>query len=236
MNAKLLIIRLLSVFLIMICVSTKASAYNLLGPSWPGDTTTFHSKGFRGSDSSFNSAFIEALNQWNGLSNFSFTSINAAADPCVGPNSTRGWEFNDNLCDVYEFESWELAIAFGWVNASGDLTDVGIIFNNNAAWPWDVHNGPGSNFDFRRVATHELGHVLGLDQSDTSAALMYPFYSETIETPQIDDINGLRAIYGGGTSCFPDTYEPDDGFIQATPITPGSPQTHSFAPLEMRIG
>jgi hypothetical protein len=110
MNVKLLIIRLLSVFL-MICVSTKASAYNLIGASWPGATTTFHSSGFRGSNSSFNSAFIEALNQWNGLSNFSFSSINAAADPCGAPGSTRGWEFNSNYCGT-SFGSSTLAVAF----------------------------------------------------------------------------------------------------------------------------
>ncbi len=173
MNVKFFIIRLLSVFLLMICVSTKASAYNLLGLSWPGDTTTFHSNGYRGSNSSFNSAFIEALNQWNGLSDFSYSSINAATDPCVGPNSTRGWEFNSHFCGT-SFGSSELAIAFGWLNASDELTDVGIIFNNNAAWPWDVHNGSGFNTDFRRVGRTRAGahpwigplrHVCGIDVS-----------------------------------------------------------------------
>ncbi len=196
MNVKLLIIRLLSVFL-MICVSTKASAYNLTGASWPDATTTFHPNGFRGSNSSFNSAFIEALNQWNGLSSFSFSSINAAADPCGAPNSTRGWEFNSHFCGS-SFGISTLAITVFWLGAANELIDADIIFNT--AHPWDVHNGSGSNIiDFRRVTTHELGHALGLDHESSNPAIMHPLYSQTIEMPQTDDINGLRAIYGVST-------------------------------------
>ncbi len=192
MNVKLFIIWLFLVFL-TISVSSKVFAYNLIGASWPDARVSIHSNGFRGSNSSFNSSFVEALNQWNGLSLFSYSSINAAADPCVGPNSTHGWEFNSHWCGT-SFGGSTVAIAFGAWNASNELIDVGIVFNT--AWPWDVHNGSGPNVDFRRVATHELGHTLGLDHDNTFAALMNAFYSETIETPQTDDINGLRAIYG----------------------------------------
>ncbi|MHC4269920.1 MAG: matrixin family metalloprotease [Planctomycetota bacterium] len=66
----------------------------------------------------------------------------------------------------------------------------------NTAFTWDVHNGSGPNIDFKRVATHELGHALGLDHDNTFPALMNTTYSQNIETPQTDDINGLRAIYG----------------------------------------
>ncbi len=180
----------------------KASAYCIFGSGcpqsgtgWPGDTATFHSNGFRGSNSSFNSAFIEALNQWNGLSNFSFSSINAAADPqhCA-PNSTRGWEFNSHFCGS-SFGSSTIAVSIFWWNSFTDeLVDADIILNN--AFTWDVHNGSGPNIDSRRIATHELGHALGLAHDNTFAALMNTTYSQSIETPQTDDINGLRAIYG----------------------------------------
>ena len=82
------------------------------------------------------------------------------------------------------------------------IVDADIIYNNN--FLWDVHNGPGSNIDFRRVTVHESGHALGLGHENTAPAIMNPFIG-TIETPQTDDINGLIALYGRSTTPVPPT-------------------------------
>jgi len=60
-------------------------------------------------------------------------------------------------------------------------------------------------YDFRRVAVHELGHALGLSDQYTSnyigTSVMYGYaHANMPETPQVDDINGIQAIYGGGPS------------------------------------
>ena len=50
---------------------------------------------------------------------------------------------------------------------------------------------------FRAVCAHEIGHLLGLGHSQFKGALMYPYYSEHIETPQEqDDIPRIQRLYG----------------------------------------
>jgi hypothetical protein len=50
------------------------------------------------------------------------------------------------------------------------------------------------------IATHELGHALGLNHSSASDATMYPSYgycSQAMRTLASDDIAGIKALYPG---------------------------------------
>ena len=62
-----------------------------------------------------------------------------------------------------------------------------------------------SGVNFLYVATHELGHSLGLSHSSDPNAVMYPTYSKedskNFKLSQ-DDINGIQLLYGN-TSIFP---------------------------------
>ncbi len=196
MNFKLFSIWLLSVFLI-INISNKVFAYNLSGTRWPGLTATYYSVG-GGSNSIFDNAFVEAMNNWDLLSKFVFTNTSGYKDPCWDPNNNpggpwfNGWEFRNDLCGT-SLGGSVLAVNIRW-SIGSTIVQAGTVFNS--AFTWDIHNGYGFNNDFRRVATHELGHALGLSHDNTFSALMNSTYSQSIEIPQTDDINGLRAIYG----------------------------------------
>lgn len=52
------------------------------------------------------------------------------------------------------------------------IVESDVIFNNAHTW-----NTNGSNVDVQAVATHELGHTLGIHHSSISTATMYPTYS-----------------------------------------------------------
>lgn len=67
---------------------------------------------------------------------------------------------------------------------------------------WSWQDGPGtvsSGICFQGVATHELGHSLGLGHSTVNGATMYPSISGTGQVTrsiETDDKNGCQAVYG----------------------------------------
>jgi hypothetical protein len=82
------------------------------------------------------------------------------------------------------------------------LIEADVIFNS--AWPWDSYRGsggPDAGIDFRRVALHEFGHVVGLDHPDESGQHVTAIMNSvvgSVDTLQADDINGAKSIYDSG--------------------------------------
>ncbi len=119
-----------------------------------------------------------------------------------------GMGFGDNTLAI-TLSRW-----FGTTMIEGD-----VIFNT--AYSWNSYRGNlrFSAHEFRRLAAHEFGHVLGLghpdDAGQTVAALMNSRESN-LEFPQLDDVAGVVSLYGGSvfTLNFPPRNEPFDFFVQ----------------------
>ncbi|KAK9996007.1 hypothetical protein SO802_020693 [Lithocarpus litseifolius] len=64
---------------------------------------------------------------------------------------------------------------------------------------WSINDKPNADqMDMVSVATHEIGHIIGLQHSTDVNAVMYPFmkFGTTKRELSHDDIDGVFALYG----------------------------------------
>jgi len=102
------------------------------------------------------------------------------------------------------------------------ITTGDIIFN--ATTTWSIYTGPlrPGAMDLTRVAVHELGRLAGLPDSSDPASIMFP-QPTNVETPTLDDLNALTALYAGvvarplgGFACYQNTTPP---FVGLGPVS-----------------
>ncbi len=115
-----------------------------------------------------------------------------AGDQFDGPSGTLAWAYLPPRPDFQGQLLMRFDLDETWIR---NVSDRGILYLN--------------------VATHEFGHLLGLEHSKKSKALMAPYYAVGLTKPQADDdIPRIRAIYGVATAPPPPTVPP----------TPDNPQ------------
>lgn len=118
-----------------------------------------------------------AFTKWSAVApNLGFTQLTSGGDIVIGvqnlgaPNPTGG-------------------VVLGSTASNGST----INFNSNPLVAF-APQLPG-NPSLLAVATHEIGHALGLLHATTPTSVMYPFNPGT-ETLSPDDLAGIRALYG----------------------------------------
>ena len=90
-----------------------------------------------------------------------------------------------------------------------------ILYNGIAVTWTDQCNSQfcqGGGTDLQSVATHEIGHMLGLDHSSVNSATMYFAYlgGDIARSLHPDDINGVSALNPNVCSCTQDSDCPGD--------------------------
>jgi len=106
----------------------------------------------------------------------------------IGPPGTPGTTYTFTECNGLETIT---------TTSPSIVYDADIVFNPHAKF--STSTPPLSNdFDLQSVATHEIGHALGLDHSGVAHAVMFPF-GDTGEsqqrTPSTDDLIAISFLY-----------------------------------------
>lgn len=169
-------------------------------------------------DSNYSTSAKAAMDAWNGvLRNVQFSPTIVAAGPAGEQNGINELVFASDVFGT-AFEANVLAITTSFRSGSR-RTQSDIVFNT--AYTWNSYRGVRQSgvVDIRRVAIHELGHMLGLDHPDESgqavSAVMNSRVSD-IDAATRDDIDGAQYLYGvPGATVRP----ANDSFASATTVT-----------------
>jgi len=73
----------------------------------------------------------------------------------------------------------------------GQIIKADIFFNPKV----NFTTGGTAGQDMQTVATHEIGHLFGLDHSGIVRAVMFPFAPSSLQTLSYDDVAGISALY-----------------------------------------
>ena len=219
-------------FLLALTVVQIASGYSYILDSasnqpvrWPPGSIVMHiqlgSKA-TSSDGTISKAVLNAIQRWNGSLNLvQFVGLIEAPTPGLYSDGggTNEIYFNDTIYGT-TFGPLTLAITTAWTQGNRRI-EADMVFNTAFGWDSFTTAIPtGGPYDIKRVALHELGHVLGLNHPDqdvppqTVTAIMNSHIS-AITDLQADDLLGAQNLYGDPQGNPP----ANDKFANAIPIT-----------------
>ena len=183
-----------------------ANDYSLVGAKWgspelgtAGGTVTW------AVDDSISQADLQSINaafaEWSEVANIQFQQVSSTAVSDI--------DFSEGAIDG---ASNVLGVA-SYSFSGGQLQNADIEFDS-------ADNLSGSELTL--VATHEIGHAIGLDHYNGAPAVMNSTANFSLDGLTQSDIDGVLALYGATPT---DTATPDDGtgYTGATPETPTTP-------------
>jgi predicted Zn-dependent protease len=146
------------------------------------------------------SVFQSAFQEWEDITTalVSFTE-GALTDASVKPDGDDGINLITTNVTEEEFNNLG-AGAIGLaipISINGVTQEVDIMFNPTTSFSTEGTT-PGDRIDLESVATHEVGHLLGLDHSNILAATMFPSVVAGSNHPrdtELDDQIGVSALY-----------------------------------------
>lgn len=195
-----------------------AAAYAVVHDLWPDGAITMHlqlgpSGVLLDGAESWGQSAESALSDWNQhLRRVEFRVVRDSTLPKGDGNGVNNVFFADDIYGM-SFGPRTLAVTTNWFRRD-TRTEADVVFNAKAD-RWDSYSGglrPGTS-EFRRVALHEFGHVLGLEHPDEygqSVSSIMNSRVSSLDRLTSDDIEGAQALYsdgsaGGGLSGAPGT-------------------------------
>ena len=152
----------------------------------------------------------QAFALWAEQTSLTFTETGDASSADI----VIGWAVGDHG-DGDPFDGPGNVLAHASFPNPYDNSQVFLHFDDEERWV----DSETRNVDLLTVATHELGHALGLAHSDDPNALMFASYSGPHRFLSQDDIAGIQAIYGARNSPDPAPEAPSQG--EAPPPSSG---------------
>ena len=203
-------------------------AYKLEGPRWPNGSNPVlqlelgsAGKTLSDGNTSWNVAVSPALDMWNQvMGHLQLGRVMNSTAAIASGDHINSLSFGSSFFG-HSFGSSTLAVTY--YSGGSTMTEADIVVNTHQ--PWDSYRGPlRSAFDIQRVVLHETGHLLGLDHSTISTAIMSPYINNSYLL-QPDDIAGIQALYGAPTGSPTPTPTPTPtASATATPTpTPSAP-------------
>lgn len=142
--------------------------------------------------------------------------------------------------DGYNQISWDPASPSEYIAVTYNygwffINETDISFNSNFNWNC-LGNPSWTEMDIQNIATHELGHSLGLGHTGYSDATMYAYanYGETKKRSlHWDDIDGIEYLYPAAAQAELDT---EDMYAEAGGFYLGQPHRGESELIEIRFG
>ena len=191
--------------LLLACAAGHSlSSFVVMSDRWPDGTVTMQlqlgspTRPLSDGNSSYGPIAESALAEWNQqMSRLQFNAIRDSNGPKGDGNGVNNVFFSSDAYGM-AFESSTLAVTTNWLRRNV-RTEADVIFNTSVTW--DSYNGAlrRGTQDFRRVALHEFGHVLGLDHPDENGqnvSSVMNSHVSSIDRLTADDIAGAQALYG----------------------------------------
>ena len=190
-------------------IAQYSLSFEIEGSKWISAETDFYVdiSGTSRSGILWNTAFAQAVQEWNSTTVFNFNLIRSSLDPCSN-NGLNGIIFSDDICGQ-DFGISDVAVTVQRLERQllgpPALIEADIFVKKKLNFDiYDGKNIPSDRYseriDFKRSMLHELGHVIGLDHEMVNPAIMQPKYGDIYKL-QKDDILGVNTLYSGLSNC-----------------------------------